>query len=139
MPAPIQTVIAFLDHWQTAGGLDRSFRDYFTPGTVWENVGVATTTGADEAVALNAQLGQSLGIATIRVEMRAIAVSDATEGGVAKVLTERLDHMLDSTGKVLFSAACMGIFEVKDGKIIAWRDYFDTAGHLPKHHEESAG
>ena len=61
-----------------------------TPGTVWENVGLATTTGIDEAIALNAQLGQSIGIATIRVDTLTIA-----EAG-NKVLTERIDHLVDA-------------------------------------------
>ena len=45
-----------------------------------------------------------------------------------KVLTERVDHILDADGKPAMSIPVMGIFETQDGKITAWRDYFDTAG-----------
>jgi limonene-1,2-epoxide hydrolase len=63
-----------------------------------------------------------MGLATIRVENRAVAAAGD------KVLTERIDHMVDAAGRTFYSAAVMGIFEIADGKIAAWRDYFDTAG-----------
>jgi limonene-1,2-epoxide hydrolase len=43
-----------------------------------------------------------------------------------KVLTERLDNFVLSGGKTL-SVPVMGTFELVDGKISAWRDYFDLA------------
>lgn len=124
MASNSDTVLAFLKMWEEPGGLDQSFRDYFTPGTVWENVGLARTTGIDEAIALNAQLGSVIAMDTIRVDTLAIA-----EAG-NKVLTERIDHMVDRDGKVTHSAPVMGIFEMDGGKITAWRDYFDSAGAL---------
>lgn len=39
------------------------------------------------------------------------------------VMTERVDHFIRSEGTV--SLPVMGIFEVREGRIIAWRDYFD--------------
>ena len=41
------------------------------------------------------------------------------------VLTERVDRFL-MNGKWV-ELPVMGAFEVKDGKIVAWRDYFDMA------------
>ena len=120
--SPAGTVTRFLAMWEIPGGLDQSVRDYFTAATVWENVGLARTTGIDEAIALNHQLMDSFGMATIRVENLAVA----TTGD--KVLTERIDHMVAADGRVLFSAPVMGIFEIADGRIAAWRDYFDSAG-----------
>lgn len=124
MATPSEIVTTFLAMWDKPGGLDQSVRDYFTPGTVWENVGMATTTGPDEAIALNAQFAQNFGMAGIRVDNLAVA-----EVG-NKVLTERIDHFLDAEGKVTGSFPVMGIFEIENGKIAAWRDYFDTAGAL---------
>ena len=40
------------------------------------------------------------------------------------VLTERVDQF---TGTKSMSLQVMGVFEIKDGKIAAWRDYFDLA------------
>jgi limonene-1,2-epoxide hydrolase len=39
------------------------------------------------------------------------------------VLTERVDVFVMPNGKV--ELPVMGAFEVRDGKIAAWRDYFD--------------
>lgn len=40
------------------------------------------------------------------------------------VMTERLDHFLAGNNRV--SVPCMGVFELRDGKISAWRDYWDA-------------
>lgn len=42
-----------------------------------------------------------------------------------KVLTERVDHLLGKDGEVQNAIPVMGIFEVREGKIVAWREYFD--------------
>jgi limonene-1,2-epoxide hydrolase len=42
------------------------------------------------------------------------------------VLTERVDHFLMRTG-ARFDLPVAGVFEVRDGKIVAFRDYFDLA------------
>jgi len=39
------------------------------------------------------------------------------------VMTERVDHFMVGNRRV--SVPCMGIFELHDGKIAAWRDYWD--------------
>ena len=39
------------------------------------------------------------------------------------VLTERVDHF--QVGSARIRVPCMGIFELRDGKIAAWRDYWD--------------
>lgn len=41
------------------------------------------------------------------------------------VLTERVDHFL--VGETRISVPCMGAFELRDGTIAAWRDYWDLA------------
>jgi limonene-1,2-epoxide hydrolase len=119
MPTPIETVTAFCAEWgKSEQAMFDSFRRYFTPTTVWENVGLATTTGIDEALAL---MQGFAGVATIGVGM----VSIAAVGN--KVLTERIDRMIDADSKEMMAVRLMGIFEVEDGKIAEWRDYFDTA------------
>lgn len=104
-------------------GIVAAYRRWFTPSTVWDNVGFAKTEGVDEAIALINQLGANLGMASMRFELLAIAsVGD-------KVLTERIDYMYDASGDLLASIPLMGIFELDlDGKIMRWSDYFDTAG-----------
>lgn len=56
---------------------------------------------------------------TIDWETLAVAEQDG------KVLTERVDRFVFGGKKV--ELPVMGIFEFSDGKIRAWRDYFDMA------------
>jgi limonene-1,2-epoxide hydrolase len=123
MTNPIETVTAFLD--QCAKGkaeMHAAFHSYFTPTTVWENVGWSKSTGIDEAMAVINAFEKEIGASAFRAEMLALA----TVGN--RVLTERIDYLLDAEGKDVQSFRLMGIFEVEGGKITAWRDYFDTAG-----------
>jgi limonene-1,2-epoxide hydrolase len=39
------------------------------------------------------------------------------------VLTERVDHFL--VGGTRVSVPCTGIFELREGRIAAWHDYWD--------------
>lgn len=122
MATPTQTVTAFLDAWEGPGGIAQAIRDYFTPETVWENVGMSKTTGPDEAMGVLAGFGESADKVAMTVDNLAVAPI----GG--KVLTERVDHVLGPDGKPAMSIRVMGTFETEGGKITAWRDYFDTAG-----------
>jgi limonene-1,2-epoxide hydrolase len=81
-----------------------------------------TTTGPEEAIGLMGGFEAQLGCVTMVVDNLAIAA----QGN--KVLTERVDHLLKADGSEAMAARVMGIFEVENGKITAWRDYFDTAG-----------
>ena len=57
------------------------------------------------------------GLSSLQFEMLHVAASGHT------VLTERVDHFVSPERTI--SLPVMGTFEVKDGKIAAWRDYFD--------------
>jgi len=56
---------------------------------------------------------------TIDWEITHIAQTDNT------VLTERIDRFIIKGNEVVLPI--MGAFEIRDGKIAAWRDYFDMA------------
>lgn len=124
---PTQSVIDFCNAAsQGREGLRDAIRRWFTSRTVWVNVGLAETTGIEEAIALADQLEQTMGIASIRIEMLAIAaVGD-------KVLTERIDEMIAGDGSMMHRDPVMGIFEIEAGKIAAWRDYFDSASAVAR-------
>jgi limonene-1,2-epoxide hydrolase len=120
MSTPVDTVRTFLAMWETPGGIARSFDAYFTPTTTWENVGMSITTGSKEALAMMDGFSAALGMQTMWIEnLHIVAIGDT-------VLTERIDHVRDGDGKTLMSIRVMGAFDVKDGMIVAWRDYFDT-------------
>lgn len=117
--APIDIVHAFLGAWPKGlVALSQSFRDYLANDIDYENVGLTHTRNLDEALALIENFMP--GLDRIDVDMLALA----QDGD--KVLTERIDHLRTADGTVLASLRVMGIFEVRDGKIARWRDYFDT-------------
>ena len=57
------------------------------------------------------------------VDWEVIAIAENDEG---QVLTERVDSF-DMPGGKRISLPVMGTFELEDGKITSWRDYFDLA------------
>jgi limonene-1,2-epoxide hydrolase len=122
MATPTQTVEAFLAAWDGPGGIAKAINDWFTPETVWENVGMGETTGPEQAMGVLSAMGGDAATVDMRVDNLAVASIGA------KVLTERVDHIMGPDGDPAMSFRVMGIFEVADGKIAAWRDYFDTAG-----------
>lgn len=124
MGANTKLVEDFIAMWDAPQGLDRAVEAYFTPETVWVNEGLTKTTGIEAALEVNSMFGESLGMDSIKVDM----LASAEVGN--KVLTERMDHMIAADGTVIMSAPVMGIFEIENGKLAAWRDYFDSKGAL---------
>jgi limonene-1,2-epoxide hydrolase len=83
---------------------------------VYENVGYQTVHGAERAIRLFAAM-QRWHIA-IHLENRRAAADGST------VLTERVDTI--SLGPIRVRFWVCGVFEVHDGRITLWRDYFDV-------------
>jgi limonene-1,2-epoxide hydrolase len=89
---------------------------FFTEDAVYHNIPIAPVTGR---AAIEATLAQFITPgARVEFELKGLAARDAL------VLTERVDRF-EMGGKKI-EIAVMGAFEVTpDGKISAWRDYFD--------------
>ena len=122
LSTPLDEVLAFFGEWKpTLADMLASMERRFTAETVWENVGISRTTGFAEAKAFMDGFAQMYPIESGEV----IVHHAAAEGNV--VLTERTDNFYDREGKQLVSIPLMGVFEMDGSKIIAWRDYFDTA------------
>jgi limonene-1,2-epoxide hydrolase len=116
------------DAW--ASGVEHSeaaMREAFTQDCLWEQSGIPSTTGPDEAAQLI--LGMSaVGITRIDVEMRhAVSSGDV-------VFTERVDRMYNADGALVATFPVVGVTEFRDGKIRAWREYLDSA-----HYAQLAG
>ena len=126
MLGPAEIVANFIALWEQDDGFTEAVRRYFTAATVWENHGLLTTVGPDEALGFYRDFSAQTGMAAMKIDMLAIA----TTGN--KVLTERIDWILDAAGNTVMKVPVMGIFEIADGRIAAWRDYFDTVGSVPK-------
>ena len=91
--------------------------DAFTDDGVYHNMPMAPAQGKD---AINGLLTFILGPASsVKFEIKHIVA----DGDV--VLTERLDTF--QMGDKTVTLEVMGTFELRDGKIAAWRDYFDMA------------
>jgi limonene-1,2-epoxide hydrolase len=90
---------------------------YFTEDGVYHNMPMAPAEGR---AAIHAMLsGMKAMIANIRFEVH----RQVANGNL--VMNERTDHMV--MGDKNISLPVVGVFEIDNGKIRAWRDYFDMA------------
>ena len=98
-----------------ANDIDRVLA-FFASDAVYHNIPVQPVSGT---AAIRAVLAGFMGMASeIDWVLHHLA---ETQGGV--VLTERLDRFLVRDRWI--ELPVMGTFEVRDGRITAWRDYFD--------------
>jgi limonene-1,2-epoxide hydrolase len=85
---------------------------------IYHNIGMEPSRGLDATLA-NLAAQWEMFPASYDFEVRNLAARDGV------VLTERIDRV-GSSG-LIAPVPVMGVFEVHDGKITAWRDYFDAA------------
>ena len=112
---PLELVRRFCDAW-SGGDLD-AIVAYFTDDAVYHNIPVDPVTGKD---AIKATIeGFTVGVDKIEFRVHHIVA----DGNI--VMTERTDAFF--AGDRTIELPVMGTFEVADGKIAAWRDYFDLA------------
>lgn len=92
-----------------------AMRRFFTDDVVYHNIPMDPAVGLEATMAvLHMFTGMCEGL---EFEIHHLATDGAT------VLTERTDHFTLKDG--VASLPVMGAFDVRDGKIAAWRDYFD--------------
>ena len=92
-----------------------ALRPYFTDDVVYHNIPLDPAVGIDATITFIENffgMCESMTIETVH-----LAVRDNV------VLTERIDTF--TVGEVVAPLLVMGTFELRDGKICAWRDYFD--------------
>jgi limonene-1,2-epoxide hydrolase len=88
---------------------------FFTDDAVYHNIPISPVTGRDTIKSTIA--GFTGGLEKVEFRVRNIVA----DGPI--VMTERVDVFVLPNGTV--ELPVMGTFEVRDGKIAAWRDYFD--------------
>ncbi len=94
-----------------------SLRPFFTDDVVYHNIPMDPAVGIDATIDfISGFFGmfESVTFDTLHLAVRENVV-----------LTERVDTF--QLGKKVASLPVMGTFEIRDGKISAWRDYFDMA------------
>jgi len=119
MTGAIDLVQRFCDEWGKGSSVD-VLADYFTDDAVYHNIPVDPVTGRD-AIRATIQMFTT-GVERMEFQVRNIAGDGNT------VLTERVDVFV-LPGKII-ELPVMGTFEVRDGKIAAWRDYFDLNQYM---------
>src|ERR687893_789250 len=109
--SPVEVVRRFCASWADGA---------FTDDAVYHNIPIDPVTGP-EAIRtfIEGFLG---GVDSVTFEVRHIAAA----GDV--VLTERVD-VFEAPGRRI-ELPVMGTFEVRDGRIAAWRDYFDLQSFM---------
>ena len=118
MESPIELVRRFCAAWSDNVGV-AELAAFFTDDAVYHNIPLAPVTGR-KAIANTIAAFIRPGAPGIEsIEFRVVNI--AANGPV--VMTERVD-VFRLPGKS-FELQVMGTFEVRDGKINAWRDYFD--------------
>jgi len=89
---------------------------YFTDDALYHNMPMEPVTGKNG-------IREVLNLFIPAEDVEAEITHLATRGDL--VFTERIDRMTFGGKKVVLP--CAGVFEIRDGKIAAWRDYFDLA------------
>ena len=118
--SPADVVRRFCAAWSD-GDLD-AILGYFTSDAVYHNIPLDPVKGVD---AIRATIAGFTG-GVDKIDFRVVNL--AADSDV--VLTERVDVFV--TGDRSIELPVMGTFEVRDGKIAAWRDYFDLNQFMSK-------
>ena len=90
---------------------------YFTPDAVYHNMPLTPVTGHDG-------IRELLNMFAPTAEAAEFEILNVVSRGNL-VFTERVDRFTMNDRVVALPVA--GVFEIRDGKIAAWRDYFDFA------------
>ncbi len=91
---------------------------FFTDDAVYENVPIDPPNEGLEAIRKTIE-----GFIGMAEKIEFVVHHQAVNGNI--VLNERTDRFL--IGEKWAEGRVMGVFELRDGKIAAWRDYFDMA------------
>ena len=107
-----QIVMDFIQAWNDCNwdGIEAAFAD----DVVYHNIPMAPLNGKAEAMQM------IRGMQPKEVDWEVLHIAEAGNA----VLTERVDNFVMADGKEV-SLPVMGTFEIEDGRIKAWRDYFD--------------
>jgi limonene-1,2-epoxide hydrolase len=113
MATPTEIVTQFCE--QIAQGDAAKAAEFFSDEAVYHNIPLDPVNGRDairDTIAMFLGMADKVWFDTLHL------VADG-----ALVMTERIDHFV--MGDRDIALPVMGAFEVSDGKITAWRDYFD--------------
>jgi limonene-1,2-epoxide hydrolase len=119
MSDAIDLIRRFCGEFAKASSVDEIVA-YFTDDAVYHNIPVEPAVGPEAIKAVFSMF--TTGVERMEFKIRNIV----GEGDV--VLTERVDVFV--LPNVTIELPVMGTFEVRDGKIAKWRDYFDLNQYM---------
>lgn len=113
-----ETVVTnFVKEFEVAAPNPQKVGAYFTDDAVYHNMPMAPING--KAAIIETVAGWKAMMSCNGWEV----LNQVAHGDV--VMNERIDHFI-ANGKEI-GLPVVGVFELRDGKIAAWRDYFDMA------------
>jgi len=119
MSDAIDLIRRFCDDWGKGADADVII-DYFTDDAIYHNMPIDPVAGKEAIKATFAMF--TTGVKSIEFRVLNIVADGNT------VLTERVD--IFEMENVTIELPVMGTFELRDGKIAKWRDYFDLNQYM---------
>lgn len=109
------------------GTLPATIESHCADDFVWANSGLDTIEGKAvlRAHMQSGGFANAIPILKSMTHFSADLIHIASDGDV--VFTERVDHHWDEQGRDLMTPHICGVAEVKNGKITAFRDFYDVA------------
>lgn len=122
-----ETLVLKLLRSMETGALPEAIKAWCTDGFVWANSGLAQINGQAEFFAQMALGGFASQIPILKTmtHFSAELIHIASKDNI--VFTERLDHHWDAQGRDLMTPHICGVAEIQNGKISAFRDFYDVA------------
>ena len=96
------------------------FSELLTDDCVLKQSGFPDFTGPAAVIELLRAARRQQRIETIKVEVVRLVSSQSC------VVSERIDYLRNADGHVLATVPVAGIMDFQSGKIVAWREYFDS-------------
>jgi limonene-1,2-epoxide hydrolase len=117
-----QLLRTFFARWAVSfEELCQSMRDSMAEDCLFQQTRLPDLVGPRATIEFLKQARAAFGFETFEVQVRTLIAQDRW------VACERVDDMKDARGRTLATFPAVCIMEIKDGKIRAWRDYFDSA------------
>lgn len=122
---PDQLVTAFCAEWATPDPV--RIADYFAEDAVYHNIPMEPVIGRDAIREFIAGFVGAFGAIDFRIHRQLTdgGQSPHAESASGVVMNERIDVF--TLNGILVELPVVGVFEITDGKITTWRDYFDMA------------
>jgi len=125
--SPTEVVTDFIHAWaESWDSLLQSFKDTLADDCVYANSGLPTWQGKELILQTLEQIHLQVGLERIVADQLTIVA----EG--CRVVVERKEQWFDTNSDAIFEEqeGVLGLFEVKNSKIVGFRDYFDPRGML---------